>query len=116
MPTVYVIQAPTRPKDLSSAQRYGDLHFIFDDPQFQPSLAPGKASGLIEDALARFRPEEDYVLALGGDLVGILMVGHKLRDMFPGQAIRTLRWERERDTSGRRVEGSGFYVPVVLRW
>ena len=116
MPKVFVIQAPSRPKDLSSAQRYGAIHFIFNDPTFQPSQSPGVASNLIGDALADFNPDTDYLLALGGDLVGILMVGHILREMYPGRPTSILRWERERDTSGKRVEGAGFYVPCVIRW
>lgn len=112
---VYVVQPPARPKDLSSAQRYGNIQYLIDEPLFQPSLQPGVARRRMEDGLKNFRPEQDYVLFLGGDPVGAILLGIVLGEMFPGKKVTTLRYERERDISGRRQEGVGFYVPSILQ-
>lgn len=115
MPKVFVIQPPYRDKDLSSAHRYGAIHFIFDDARFQPSVRPGVARSQINKALDNFDPKEDYLLFLGGDWVGAMMVGQSLEARFPGQDIRILRWERERSTDGDRLPGAGFYVPSIIK-
>jgi hypothetical protein len=115
MPKVFVIQPPYRDKDLSSAHRYGTIHFIFDDARFQPSVRPGIARWQIDKALVNFDPTEDYLLFLGGDWVGSMMVGQSLQFKFPGQGIKILRWERERTSEGDRRPGAGFYVPSVIK-
>lgn len=115
MNKVLVLQPSIRPKDLSSAMRYGRIDYVFSDPAFQPSLEPGTAIRDIDESLKNFRPEEDFVLFLGGDPVGAIMLGHRLATRFPGTNIRTLRWERERDTNGRPTPGAGFYVPAMIR-
>lgn len=114
-PQVLIIQRPFKDKDLSSASRYGRLEYIFDNPRFQASTQPGVAQRFIEESLNGFDPETDYILHLGGDWVGALLVGAALRNRYPGKSIRALRWERERNTSGERLEGHGFYTPVMMR-
>lgn len=114
-PRVFVVQPSIRSRDLSSAQRYGTIQYLIDDPQFQPSLQPGVAKKRIEDGLADFRPGVDYILFLGGDPLGAIMLGVALGNMFPGKRISGLRYERERDLSGNRREGSGFYVPALIQ-
>lgn len=113
---VLVVQKSFRDKDLSSAARYGTLHFIFDDPSFQPSLRPGIARSPIDIAAMNFNPAEDYLLFLGGDWVGAFMVGQAIQDRHPGKDIKILRWERERSTDGVRQPGAGFYVPSTIRF
>lgn len=113
-PQVFVVQPTPRPKDLSSAHRYGTIRHIFEDPLFQASIEPGIARRKMEEALSTFVPERDYVLFLGGDPAGAILLGAILRDQFPGRSIRMLRWERERDVTGKRVAGAGFYVPTML--
>ena len=115
MSNVYIVQTPYRDKDLSSAHRYGDLRFIFEDSRFQPSLRPGVAQKLIQDSLEFFDPDEDYILSLGGDWVGQLMVGQYLAAKFPGRDIKILRWERQRALDGERQVGAGYYVPSIVR-
>lgn len=115
MTNVYFVQRPHGGKDLSSAQRYGTVMFIIDDPTFQMSQAPGTARKLIEEGLERFDPREDYLVFGGGDPNGALLAGLVYRDFFPGHPLRTLRWERERGLDGERNPRIGFYVPVTLR-
>lgn len=114
-PRVYVVQPSIRSRDLSSAQRYGAIHYLIEDPRFQSSLQPGVARRRMEEGLKDFRPEHDYVLFLGGDPLGAVVLGIVLGEMFPGKKISALRYERERDLSGNRQEGAGFYVPASLQ-
>lgn len=116
MSKVLVIQQSYSEKDLSSAARYGTIEFIFPDYRFQPSQRPGMAVTPIEKAIMDFNPDEDYLLSLGGDWVGVMMVGMAMNRHHPGREIRILRWERERDTTGERIPGSGFYVPSTIRF
>lgn len=114
-PVVYIVQRPFRDKDLSSANRYGALKFVIDDERLQSSARPGIASRLIEKGLADFRPDTDYLLHLGGDWAAAFMAGGILSRWFPGQEIKILRWERDRDLAGNRQEGLGFYTPSTIR-
>ena len=115
MSKVLILQPSLRPKDLSSAARYGRIEFVFADPGFQPSLEPGVATQEIDAAIENFRPEEDYVLFLGGDPIGAILLGFRLATRFPGTNIRAMRWERERSPSGQRSSDSGFYVPALIK-
>ncbi len=116
---VYLVQHPPAmmrngvpiEKDLSSAQRYGKVLHILG-PRDQASLAPGPCLFKIKKTLRDFNPETDFLCYAGGDPHTLLLVGFALRDLNIRDA-RFLRWERERDTEGRRKPG-GFYVPVGM--
>lgn len=114
-PIVYVIQRPYRDKDLSSAHRYGAIKFLIEDSRLQSSARPGVAQNVLDKGLQDFDPDKDYILHLGGDWAAVMIVGLMLRDKFPGRDIKILRWERERDLEGNRVEGFGFYTPSTIR-
>lgn len=116
MPKVLIVQRSYNEKDLSSAARYGALHFIFSDSRFQPSLSPGRAIRPIEEAVMSFDPDEDYLLSLGGDWTGAMIVGMAMNRYHPGREIKVLRWERERSPTGQRLPGAGFYVPSTIRF
>lgn len=113
--TVYLVQMPFNERDFSSAARYGPLEVIFSDPRYQPSLKAGIASQEIRKALQNFNPAEDHIMVSGGDPLGILLTGQVLGNMYPRTTINALRWERERDISGQRQSGGGFYMPVRLK-
>lgn len=116
---VYIVQEPpvfgaggtSRVKDFSSAQRYGRLEQILG-PTESASLAPGHALNRMKKALHGFRRGVDYVCFAGGDPMALSVALLALRDMN-FKDVEMLRWDRERDTSGRRTQG-GFYVPVTV--
>ena len=121
MSRVFILQPPTRKRDLSSAQRYGTIVYLIDDPEFQASLFPAKALMEIVNRLREwdYNPERDYVVFAGGDSVGALMLGQitsafgriTRRNIIP-KFYRTLRWDRELQPDGTRA--GGFYTPVVV--
>ena len=113
MPTVYLVQEPRAAKDLSSAQRYGTLQPILgagDDV----GLTPGPALHKLARALRRFAGD-DYLCAAGGDPLGLALALVALRNETPLREVQFLRWERERDIHGRRLQGVGFYVPTKVQ-
>lgn len=109
---VYIVQRPHAPRDWSSAQRYGRLEFIFDDPTFQPSQQPAVAARAAEEVLLKFNPTEDYLVMAGGDPSGPFLIGGVFARLFPGVPMPVLRWEREKTLTGDRSVTQGFYVPV----
>ena len=121
MSRVFILQPPTRKRDLSSAQRYGTIVYLIDDPEFQPSLSPAKALTEIINRLQEwdYKPERDYLVFTGGDSVGALMLGQSasifgrvsINNIQP-KFYRTLRWDRELQPDGTRA--GGFYTPVVV--
>jgi hypothetical protein len=113
-PQVLAPQPSIAKKDVSSAHRYGSINYIFADPTYQPSQEPGRAMRYVRQAAMDFDPDHDHVLFLGGDPVGAVMLGAALAQAHPGRRLRMLRWERERDTQGRRIPGAGFYVPTDI--
>lgn len=111
--TVYVVQQNGK-HDLSSASRYGRIEFIFPEPRYQPSLNLSEARRTVEQALETFDPEQDYIAWAGGDPLGMILIGNVYRGLFPSRPMPMLRWERERDITGNRRSGMGFYTPAVF--
>lgn len=97
-------------KDLSSAQRYGQLMFLLNRAD-RPSTMPGPCLRKIQQGLKDFTPE-DYLFFPGGDHVGLMLTGTVLRDMG-FREVQWLKWEKERDTQGKLMPG-GFYVPIKI--
>jgi len=116
---VYLIQEPPAmvrngvrlQKDLSSAQRYGVIKPILGHRD-QASLTPGQCLFTLSKALRWFNPERDYICHAGGDpmAIGLALVALSINGF---KEVTNLRWERERDTEGKRKPG-GFYVPVKI--
>lgn len=109
---VYILQPSHAQRDLTSANNYGEIRFILPDPSTQASLQPGVVRRQIETELTSFNPDSDYITHIGGDPLGPILLGKVLGEMFPGRAIKMLRWERSRDVQGKRMQGGGYYVPV----
>jgi hypothetical protein len=96
-------------KDLSSAQRYGRLVTILSS-QDQPSLTPGPMLHKLSKALRDFDPSLDFVCFAGGDPMSLALALVALKDLNL-RDVQVLRWDRERDTSGERMNG-GYYVNI----
>lgn len=110
-PIVYVIQEPGPNRDFSSAQRYGTLSFVLQRGD-RPSYLPGPVYAKLRKALKDFT-DQDYVIWAGGDPMASILAGMVLRDL-PLREVNFLRWERERDSNGKKT-GCGYYVPGVLK-
>lgn len=116
---VYVVQEPppiwnrqtgkSVLKDLSSAQRYGRLMTVLGSSD-QPSLTPGPCLFQLQKGLREFNPSDDYICFAGGDPMSLALALLVIRD-FGIKEVKTLRWDRERTTSGERKTG-GFYTPI----
>lgn len=111
----FPVQLPPRSadRDLSSANRYGTVHFIMEaNPP--PSLAPGQAIQQTRKALRDFDETQDYIAWAGGDPVATFIVGAVLAEKGV-RAVKWLKYDRERSPDGTRT-GAGFYTPVTIRF
>jgi hypothetical protein len=99
-------------KDLSSAARYGRLHPILSMNE-RASMTPGPCLFKLSKELRDFDPANDFVCYAGGDPMSLALAFMVLKDLGLRE-VRFLRWERERDTKGKRTAG-GFYVPVKIK-
>lgn len=98
------------PKDLSSANRYGELVTILPS-RYSVSDLPGPTMRLLYNALKDFEPSRDFICFSGGDAMALALAMLVLRDMNH-RDVRVLKWDRERSLDGERT-GVGFYVPVL---
>ena len=114
MPVVYIVQQTIHDRDYSSAEKFGRLHFVLSVAD-RPSIMPEAALLKIEEALKKFREDEDYITWSGGDPIAPLLVGYVLARKAPilRKQLRYLRWERVRDPNGYRSQ-EGFYVPTNI--
>lgn len=110
-----VSRGPTGPavRDMSSAQRYGRLQTILDSTDNPASYAPGPCLNKLSRELRAFAAARDYLCFAGGDSMALALAMLALRD-HGHDKIMYLRWERERDTSGVRKPGAGFYVAANI--
>lgn len=116
MNKVLIVQRPNRDLDLSSAVQYGAIHYAIEDNRFQASKQPGRAQRLIEEAAIAFDPENDYLVFVGGDGAGAILMGMAINRHHPGKAIKILRWERTPQQGQKPVDPRiGFYTPSTLR-
>ena len=99
-------------RDLSSANRYGAIHFVISSRN-TPSLMPGPAMLEARQNLCDFDPAKDYLSWSGGDPLAMLLVGAVLAENGV-RDVKFLRYDRDRGTDGRRT-GGGFYTPITVR-
>lgn len=109
--TVFLLQRPPVPRDLSSAEQFGTLHTVIDDEAAQVGYAPARIRRLMEKEFVKFDADEDFIVQAGGDPWMLFVAGMVVNSLFPGKPVKTLRWEREIGEDGRR---RGFYVPVHI--
>ena len=116
--TVFIVQKPKPgPQgityDVTPAEEYGKIKFIFDAYE-NPSSHAAASIEKVRDALNEFDPENDYIIAAGGDPYGLFLVGYVMNEFsYP---LRWLRFERvkQRPTPGQIQKTSGYYAPVEL--
>lgn len=115
MPRVFFpVQLPPRSadRDLSSANRYGTVHFIMEAHP-APSMAPGQAIQQARKVLRDFNETEDYIAWAGGDPIATFIVGAILAECGV-KSVKWLKYDRERSPDGTRT-GAGFYTPITVR-
>lgn len=117
--TVYVVQKPKPGPnlvtyDISPAQEYGDIQFVFDAYE-NPSSNPAYSLQKVRAVLAAFDPKLDHIVSAGGDPYGLFLVGFVLNELkLP---LRWLRFERLRFRPGTIPEQgakTGYYIPVEM--
>lgn len=108
IPTVYLLQEPTRDRDLSSAAQYGKIIPVISN-QERPSENPIKALNKIASLLSEYNASKDYLCFAGGDPLVMFLSGVALFAMG-FEDVTFLIWERERSESGQR-SSKGFYIP-----
>ena len=120
--TVFVICKPKpgpqgNTYDVSPAQEYGPIEFIFDAYQ-NPSSDPLASLRRVRDVLKNFDPDKDHIVTAGGDPYSALLVGYVVAELeLP---LKYLRFERLRTRAEGSPPGqpniikSGYYIPVEL--
>lgn len=121
--TVYIICKPKpgpqgNTYDVSPAQEYGGIEFIFDAYD-NPSSDPRASIEKVRIKLGKFDVKKDYIVTAGGDPYAALLVGYVMCEM--NLPLRYLRFERYRSVVGHNgapssanVVKSGYYLPVEM--
>lgn len=110
--TAYCVQEPAPHRDLSSAEKFGEVKFLLP-ANYKPSLTPGPCLGKIHSGLKDFDPLTDYVFTAGTEPWGMMLLGVALRDMGLSE-VNFLRWDRNLDEN--RLKVSEGYNPVKVKF
>jgi len=118
-PRVYLLAQPSISRrgelpDLRPLGEFGDVTVIVTG-DMNPMRYPGKTADAIEDKLADFDPDVDYLAAAGGATLAALVIGLVLGQMEIEQ-FQWLSFQRGTDAEGRRVNEGGYYRPVRLNF
>ena len=117
--TVFVTKRPVPDgkgwlPDLTPAQDYGPLEFIFEGHEkvfALPQPALHKARRVL---LKKFKPEEDFLLHPNStDQMVMVVCLAAIMDMRP-EFIRVLYWDRTLQKDGSRDRRKGSYYPIKL--
>jgi len=92
---VWVVQRPhpRRPLDLSTAENFGELKYLFDFID-GVSTSPDKSYLHAVNALRDFDEDTDYLLDCGGDKMALGVAVHVLAFEYDIPIIKFLRWDR----------------------
>lgn len=122
--TVYVTQRP-RPNskgwqpDLSSANRYGELQFIFESDERIYAL-PGPSLFKARKTLVTFDHEKDFILhphmtdQIAGWVAVAALLSRNEVDVPP--FVNFLYFDRVRKEDGTRTGQDGHYYPIKLEF
>jgi hypothetical protein len=118
-PTVYLIAQPSisrskKPIDISPLYEHGDVKVVLPMGD-SPTNRPSESYCIMEDRLATFDPDRDFLVWASGDVLSAVMTGMILTNMEePIWKFNWLRYERARDSDGSRSHVGAKYVPVVI--
>lgn len=93
--TVYFMHEPSKDYvDLSSAERFGEIEYIFAH-NYPATMYPIESQSRAAEALMRFDPSTDFLAFCGGDQgsIGFAIYALAERDIW---SAPWLRWDRRR--------------------
>jgi len=115
---VYLVQEPTIPRratqrkiDISPMMWWGEVRVLVERNQ-APGFRPMEAYLQIYNRLAQFDPDRDFIAAVGGDTLGVMLTSAALRE-YGHEYFYFLRFERTRLPNGERDPSSGEYYPIL---
>ena len=112
--TVYIAHESRNQLDLTPAQEFGDIKFVFTR-EFSPGFNPKEATVIAEKVLEEFDFNNDFFLIAGGDpIAGMIssMVLADYADPEREQRIQTLRYTKDFDAEGNRTIPR--YIPIEV--
>lgn len=116
-PTVFLIAQPMiqrrkKPPNLKPLYEHGEVQVIIPTSD-SPTFNAQKCYEMVENRLAGYDPEVDFLVWAGGDTLAALMAGMYLgnEDIW---RFRWLRYERHRLPDGSRTDEGAKYVPVII--
>lgn len=117
--TVFIIQQPRQNRhnwqpDFSSAEKYGELRFVFDAHERVYAL-PNPSMKKAQRTLKDFDFEKDYILWPNiGDPQAMFAFAFAfgLEQLLAVDYVNVLQWNRKREEDGSRDPSVGFYVPI----
>lgn len=92
--------------DVSSAQQFGEIVYVFGPSTPRPSITPRQAWEHCLDVMRDAEPG-DYICAAGGDPLGTVMASAAIDRLTDGR-FNYLRWNRGRDGA------PGYYSELTL--
>lgn len=116
-PRVFLIAQPTikgngAMPDTSDLGRYGTVHVLVRTGEL-PFRDPVKVLDLMEERLADFDPDIDYMVWVGGDTLSAVMAGYMLR-AYDVRRVKWLRWSRPPNPERPSERLAGRYVPATI--
>ena len=112
--TVYIAHESRNDLDLTPAQEFGDIVFVFNR-DFSPGFNPKEAAIIAENVLENFDFDNDYFLIAGGDPIAGMIASMVLSDFAnpdDDQTLKTLRYTKDFDASG--VRSIPRYIPIEI--
>lgn len=116
-PKVFVISQPSLRKDgwlpnISGLSKYGEIELLLqpgEDPEQNPRLCLLR----LTERLTTFNPDQDYLVWIGGDTLGAVLVGVALADLGFDH-VRWLRWQRPGRGDPKRNDISVYHSQYVM--
>lgn len=115
VPTVYLIAQPTVKRDgklpdTSPLSEYGEVKVLINSGEY-PALHPERCRDLIEQRLAHFDQDRDFIAWAGGDTLAAVFAGVILERM----GLHRVRWLKHQHgwgSDGERDPNKSYYREV----
>ena len=114
--TVYIAHESRNSLDLTPAEDFGDIKFVFNR-DFSPGFNPKEAAVIAESVLQDFDFENDYFLIAGGDPIAGMIASMVLVDYADpdnDQILKTLRYTKDFDAEGNRTIPRYVEIEVAI--